>query len=104
MKIRKNDTVLAIAGKDKGKKGKVRRALPREKKVIVDGMNILKRHSRTKGQAKQAGIIDLEMPFNVSNVMLVCNKCNKPTRVGYRIRMTGKRQESAGTVMKILIK
>ena len=91
MRIRKNDTVLAIAGKDKGKKGKVRRALPRTGKVIVDGMNILKRHSRTKGQARQAGIIDLEMPFDVSNVMLICNKCDKPTRVGYRILDDGKK-------------
>jgi large subunit ribosomal protein L24 len=91
MKIRKNDTVLAIAGKDKGKKGKVRRALPRANKVIVDGMNVLKRHSRTKGQARQAGIIDMEMPFDVSNVMLICNKCDKPTRVGYRILDDGKK-------------
>ena len=91
MRIRKNDTVLAIAGKDKGKRGKVRRALPRTSKVIVDGMNILKRHSRTKGQARQAGIIDLEMPFDVSNVMLICNKCDKPTRVGYRILDDGKK-------------
>lgn len=91
MKIRKNDTVLAVAGKDKGKRGKVRRALPGANKVIVDGMNILKRHSRTKGQAKQAGIIDLEMPFDVSNVMLICNKCDKPTRVGYRILDDGKK-------------
>jgi large subunit ribosomal protein L24 len=91
MKIRKNDTVLAIAGKDKGKKGKVRRALPDKKKVIVDGMNVLKRHSRTKGQARQGGIIDMEMPFNVSNVMLICNKCDKPTRVGYRILDDGKK-------------
>jgi large subunit ribosomal protein L24 len=91
MKIRKNDTVLAIAGKDKGKKGKVRRALPDKKKVIVDGMNVLKRHSRTKGQARQGGIIDMEMPFNVSNVMLICNKCDKPTRVGYRTLDDGKK-------------
>ena len=91
MKIKKNDTVLVIAGKDRGKKGKVRQALPKANKVIVDGVNMMKRHSRTRGQARQAGIIDIEMPFSVSNVMLVCNKCDKPTRVGYRVLDDGKR-------------
>jgi large subunit ribosomal protein L24 len=91
MKIKKNDTVLVISGKDRGKKGKVRQALPKTNKVIVDGINMMKRHSRTRGQARQAGIIDIEMPFSVSNVMLVCNKCDKPTRVGYRLLDDGKR-------------
>ena len=91
MKIKKNDMVLVIAGRDRGKKGKVRQALPRTKKVIVDGINIMKRHSRTRGQARQAGIIDIEMPFSVSNVMLICNKCDKPTRVGYRVLDDGKK-------------
>jgi large subunit ribosomal protein L24 len=91
MKIKKNDTVLVISGKDRGKKGKVRQALPKTNKVIVDGVNMMKRHSRTRGQARQAGIIDIEMPFSVSNVMLICNKCDKPTRVGYRLLDDGKR-------------
>jgi large subunit ribosomal protein L24 len=85
MKIRKNDTVLIIAGKDRGKKGKVRKALPKDKKVIVEGLNMIKRHSRAKGQARQAGIIELEAPVDVSNVMFICGKCNKPTRVGFRV-------------------
>jgi large subunit ribosomal protein L24 len=91
MKIKKNDTVLVITGKDRGKKGKVRQALPKTNRVIVDGINIMKRHSRTRGQARQAGIIDIEMPFSVSNVMLICNKCDKPTRVGYRVLDDGKK-------------
>jgi large subunit ribosomal protein L24 len=91
MKIRKNDTVLIIVGKDKGKKGKVRRALPNEDKVIVEGLNTIKRHSKTKGQAKQAGIIELEAPLHVSKVMLVCNKCDKPARVGLRFLEDGKK-------------
>lgn len=85
MKIHKNDTVLIITGKDKGKKGKVRRVLPREGKIIVEGLNMVKRHSRTKGQARQGGIIKLEAPLDISNVKLVCSKCNKPVRVGYRL-------------------
>jgi large subunit ribosomal protein L24 len=91
MKIRKNDTVLIIVGKDRGKKGKVRKALPIEKKVIVEGLNMIKRHSRAKGQARQAGIIELEAPVNVSNVMFICGKCNKPARLGFRFLDDGKK-------------
>ena len=85
MKIRKNDTVLIIVGKDKGKKGKVRQVFPRDGKLIVEGLNMVKRHSRTKGQARQGGIIEMEEPMDISNVMILCGKCNKPIRVGYRI-------------------
>ena len=91
MKIRKNDTVLVIAGKDKGKKGKVRQAFPKNDKVIVDGVNMAKRHSRARRQARQAGIIELEVPLAVSNVMLVCSKCNKPARVGFRFLDDGRK-------------
>ena len=91
MNIRKNDTVLVIAGKDRGKKGKVRKSLPRDDKVIVEGVNMIKRHSKARGAARQAGIIELEAPLNVSNVMLVCNKCNKPTRVGFSFLSDGRK-------------
>jgi large subunit ribosomal protein L24 len=91
MNIRKNDTVLVIAGKDRGKKGKVRKALPRDAKVIVEGVNMIKRHSKASGAARQAGIIELEAPLNASNVMLVCNKCNKPARVGFRFLSDGRK-------------
>jgi large subunit ribosomal protein L24 len=84
MKIQKNDNVLIIAGKDRGKKGKVRKAMPDKDKVIVEGFNMIKRHSKTKGKTRQAGIIELEAPIHISNVMIICNKCNKPARVGYR--------------------
>jgi large subunit ribosomal protein L24 len=84
MKIKKDDNVLVIAGKDRGKKGKVRFAYPVKRQVIVEGVNFVKKHSKAKGAVRQAGIIDLEAPLNISNVMLVCNKCNKPTRIGYK--------------------
>lgn len=84
MKIHKNDNVLVIAGKDRGKKGKVRFAYPCEQKIIVEGINFVKKHSKAKGVARQAGIIDLEAKMDVSNVMLICGKCNKPARVGYK--------------------
>ncbi len=91
MKIRKNDAVIIIAGKDEGKKGKVRRAFPGEDKVIIEGLNMIKRHSRARRATRQAGIIELEAPIHVSNVMLLCNKCGKPTRVGFRFLDDGKK-------------
>ena len=91
MKIQKNDTVLIIVGKDKGKKGKVRKAIPSKDRVVVEGLNLIKRHSKTKGKTRQAGIIELEAPVRISNVMLICNKCNKPARIGFRLLEDGKR-------------
>jgi large subunit ribosomal protein L24 len=84
MRIQKDDTVLVIAGKDKGKKGKVRFAYPHKQEVIVEGLNFIKKHSKAKGAARQAGIIDLEAPLHVSKVMYLCGKCNKPARIGMR--------------------
>jgi len=91
MKIRKNDTVLVITGKDKGKKGKVRFAYPEKERVMVEGINFTKRHMRATGQARQAGIIEREAPIHVSNVMLLCNKCNRPTRVGFHTLEDGRK-------------
>jgi len=91
MKIRKNDIVTIIAGKDRGKKGKVRRVLPKEDRVVVEGINMIKRHSRARRAARQAGIIELEAPIHVSNVAIVCNKCGKPTRIGSRFLTDGKK-------------
>jgi large subunit ribosomal protein L24 len=91
MKIKKNDQVLVIAGKDRGKKGKVRFAYPKEEKVIVEGINFNKKHAKASGQARQAGIIEREAPLNISNVMLLCGKCNKPTRISSRTLDDGKK-------------
>jgi len=91
MKIRKNDTVLVIAGKDKGKKGKVRFAYPKKQKVLVEGVNFIKKHSKARGQVRQAGIIDLEVPVPISNVMLLCDKCNHPTRIGFHFLEDGRK-------------
>lgn len=91
MKIRKEDNVLVIAGKDKGKRGKVRFAYPEKQKILVEGVNFIKKHSKARGAVRQAGIIDLEVPIPISNVMLVCNKCSKPVRVGYKQLDDGRR-------------
>jgi len=91
MNIRKNDTVLVIAGKDKGKKGKVRFSYPDKERIMVEGVNFIKKHSKARGAAKQAGIIEREALIPVSNVMLLCSKCNKPARVGFRFLDDGKK-------------
>jgi large subunit ribosomal protein L24 len=91
MKIRKNDNVLVIAGKDRGKKGKIRFAYPKKERVMVEGVNLIKKHTRALRQIRQAGIIEREAPMHVSNVMLICSKCNKPTRIGFRFLEDGKK-------------
>ena len=91
MNIRKNDTVLVIAGKDKGKKGKVRFAYPKDEKLIVEGVNFIKKHTRATGQVRQAGIIDRESPIHISDVMLLCDKCHHPVRIGLRFLEDGKK-------------
>ncbi|MDP2951896.1 MAG: 50S ribosomal protein L24 [Chloroflexota bacterium] len=91
MKIHRNDTVLVIAGKDRGKKGKVHHVLPKEERVLIEGVNLIKRHQKARGAVRQAGIIEREAPINISNVMVLCGRCNKPTRVGYRFLDDGRK-------------
>ena len=91
MKIRKDDTVLIIVGKDRGKKGKVRFAHPRDGRLLVEGINMIKKAARATGRTRQAGIIEQEASINVSNAMLLCNKCDKPARLGFRFLEDGKK-------------
>lgn len=91
MKIRKEDNVLIIAGKDKGKKGKVRFVYPKGNRVLIEGVNMIKTHSRARQQVRQAGIIEREAPIALSNVMLICTRCNKPARVGFKILDDGRK-------------
>jgi large subunit ribosomal protein L24 len=91
MKIRKDDMVMVISGKDKSKKGKVRFAYPKNNRVLIEGVNFIKRHARATGQVRQAGIIEREEPIHVSSVMLMCNKCNRPVKVGHRLLADGKK-------------
>ncbi|GKT08330.1 50S ribosomal protein L24 [Desulforhabdus sp. TSK] len=83
--IKKNDTVMVIAGKDKGKSGKVLRLVPKKNRAIVEKLNMVKRHMRPGAQSRQGGILEKEAPIEISNLMLVCSKCTDPTRVGYKI-------------------
>jgi large subunit ribosomal protein L24 len=88
MKIRKGDRVVVLAGKDKGKEGTVKTAIPKSDKVVVEGVNVAKRHRKPTKAMEQGGIIDIEMPIHVSNVALI-DPDGKPTRVGYRIDADG---------------
>ncbi len=91
MKIRKGDEVVVITGKDRGRKGKVRQALPRENRVEVEGINMIKRHMKPRGQAKKAGIIEREAAINLDNIMLICPKCHMPARVGFQFLDDGRK-------------
>lgn len=85
MKIKKGDTVKIIFGNDKGKQGKVLAVFPEEGKIVVEGVNIKKKHVRPKQQGKKGELVRIPAPFQVSRVMIVCSQCGKPTRVGYKI-------------------
>ena len=83
-KIRKDDTVQVIAGKDKGKRGNIVRVIPAKNAVIVSGINIVKKAMKKRSQQDQGGIAEIEAPLNISNVAIVCKKCG-PTRIGYKL-------------------
>ncbi|MFQ5860078.1 MAG: 50S ribosomal protein L24 [Dehalococcoidia bacterium] len=89
--IRKGDTVIVLAGKDGGKRGVVQRVLPAEQRVVVEGVNLAKRHRKPNPRVRQAGIVEFEAPVHLSNVQLVCPKCNQPTRIGHPILQDGRR-------------
>jgi large subunit ribosomal protein L24 len=96
MRIRTDDTVVLIGGKDAGKKGRVVRTDPKKRRVFVEGLNMIKRHERPRSQgdlknAQAGGIVEKEGPIDVSNVMLLDPKDNKPTRIGVRVDKGGKR-------------
>jgi large subunit ribosomal protein L24 len=93
MTVRKGDTVLVLAGKERGKRGTVER-IERTKRglgVVVQGLNMAKRHQRPRSRTQSAGILDLPVPIHVSNVQVVCPRCDKPTRVAIQVREDGSR-------------
>jgi large subunit ribosomal protein L24 len=102
MRIRKDDTVVIITGKDRGKKGKVRRSFPNEDRVVVEGLNMIKRHSRARRATRQAGIVEMEAPIHVSDVMLICNKCGNATRVNFRLLDDGKKVRVCNSCREVI--
>lgn len=91
LRIRRNDIVKVMRGKDRGKVGKVINVFPHKGKVIVEKVNIVKRHVRPSNVNPQGGIIEKESPIFITNVMIMCDKCNKPVRVGYRTTEGGEK-------------
>jgi large subunit ribosomal protein L24 len=87
--IRRDDNVMVIAGKDRGKSGKVNRVIREKDRVVVAGVNIATKHVKNRPGIRQAGIIHVEAPLHISNVMLMCPHCAKPTRVGHRFQEDG---------------
>lgn len=85
MKIRKGDQVLIISGKDRGKKGKVLQTFPKESRVLVEGTNLRKKHKKPRKQGEKGQIIEMPSPIFSSNVKLICSKCRKVTKVGYKV-------------------
>lgn len=85
MKIRKDDTVLIISGKYRGKKSKVLKVLPREGKVLIEGVNLMKKHQKPKKKGEKGQILSIPGPVSASSVKLICSKCGKPTRIGNKI-------------------
>lgn len=85
MKIRKGDNVIVVSGKDKGKRGKVINASPREQLIVVENINLKKKHQKPKSSGKKGEKIETPRPMSVSSVMLICKDCGKPTRSGYKI-------------------
>lgn len=101
--IKKNDTVILLAGKDKGRKGKVINVLPKEEKVVVEKINVVKKHQKPTRDF-QGGIIEKPMPVPRSRVMLVCPRCSKPTRIGVKFIENNKKVRACKKCQEIIDK
>lgn len=91
MQIRKNDSVMVITGKERGKTGKVLRVIPDRDSVIIERINLVKRHSKPRGPQQPGGIVEKEASMHASNLMIMCDKCNAPVRVGRKVLSDGKK-------------
>lgn len=91
MQIRKNDSVMVIGGKERGKTGKVLRVLPGKEAVIIERLNMVKRHTKPRGPQQPGGIVEKEAAIHASNIMILCDKCNAPVRIGRKILADGQK-------------
>jgi large subunit ribosomal protein L24 len=91
VQIRKNDSVIVISGKERGKTGKVLRVLPKKDAVVIERVNMVKRHLKPRGPQQPGGIVEKEASLRLSNIMMMCDKCNAPVRVGRKILADGKK-------------
>ena len=102
MKIKKGDTVQVLSGNDKGKTGEVLKVMPKQEKIVVKGVNIRKKHIKPRKQGDEGGIVPVECGIHASKVNIVCPKCNKPARIGYKQEKERKVRscKRCGTVIK----
>ncbi|HEX5022039.1 MAG TPA: 50S ribosomal protein L24 [Candidatus Binatia bacterium] len=91
MQIRKNDSVMVISGKERGKTGKVLRVLNEKDAVVIERLNIVKRHTKPRGPQQTGGIVEKEAAIHASNIMIMCDKCNAPARIGRKVLADGKK-------------
>ena len=89
MRLRQNDNVLVIRGRDRGKTGRIQSVLIKEDKILVEGINVVLRHQKASGNFRQSGIIQKEIPMRATNVMVICTSCNEPTRIGMKFLADG---------------
>lgn len=102
LRIKKNDTVVVLTGKNKGKSGRVLSVLPSKEKLIIEGINIVKKHMKPNKQYSQGGIIDKEAPVHISNAMLICPKCSKPTRIGNTLLDEGRKARTCKKCKEVI--
>lgn len=103
MKIVKNDTVLVISGNFKGTKGKVLKVFPKQNRIIVEGVNFIKRHTRPTQKNQQGGILEKEAPIHASNAMVICPKCGTPSRMGHKVLGDGKKMRVCKNCQEMLV-
>ena len=102
MRVRVGDTVLVTAGRDKGKTGRVERNYPRVNRVVVEGVNVVTKHMQGRPGVRQSGRIQMEAPLDASNVVLICNKCNQPTKPRITFLETGARVRSCNKCQEVI--
>ena len=89
-RIKKNDTVMVIAGRERGKTGKVLRVISAKERALIERLNLVKRHQKPRGPQSPSGIVEMEAPIHLSNLMIMCDKCNAPVRMGKRLLEDGR--------------
>lgn len=102
MRVRVGDNVLVTAGRDKGKTGRVERNYPRDNRVVVEGVNVVTKHMQGRPGVRQSGRIQMEAPLDASNVVLICNKCNQPTKTRITFLETGSRVRSCYKCQEVI--
>ena len=103
-KIKKGDRVIVLTGKDKGRSGQVLQVMPKDNRVLVAGINMVKRHTRPTQQLPQGGILEKEASVHISNLQVICGKCGKPTRIGHKVLANGQKMRACKKCGEILDK